>query len=340
MIVSLVKKHTFVISAFALLLLAGGFFGYQLLPYPNAVSQEGYHVIKTWPNLPQDLELGQVAGVAVDSHNQVYLFSRREKSWQSDTYDTTLIASATILVLDHATGELLTSWGENQFIMPHGLTIDALGNAWVTDVGLHQVFKFDRTGKLLLTLGTRAQAGNDATHFNEPTDVAVATDGSFFVSDGYSNSRIVKFAPDGTYLREWGNKGTKPGQFDTPHGIAVDQAGHVYVADRGNARVQIFDENGQFLSVWQGRQYGRPWAIRVVSDGFIYVVDGGDQKQFLPDRARVLKLGSSGEILDVFGGYGKRAGAFIWPHAIAVARDGSIYVGEVGEGKRVQKFSK
>jgi hypothetical protein len=102
MISSLTKKRTFITFALALLLLlAGGFFGYELLPYPDAVSQEGYHIIETWPNLPQDLELGQVTGVAVDSHNQVYLFSRREKNWQSDTYDDTLIASATILVLDH-----------------------------------------------------------------------------------------------------------------------------------------------------------------------------------------------------------------------------------------------
>jgi peptidylamidoglycolate lyase len=247
MIFSLAKKRTFITSAFVLLLLAGGFLSYLLLPYPDAVSQEGYQVVEDWPNLPQDLALGQVAGVGVDSQNQIYLFSRREKSWQSDTYDDTLIASATILVLDHATGELLTSWGENQFVMPHGLTVDALDNVWVTDVGLHQVFKFDGTGKLLLTLGTRAQPGSDARHFNEPTDVSVATDGSFFVSDGYSNSRIVKFAADGTYLLEWGSKGTKPGQFDTPHSIAVDLAGHVYVADRGMLECKFLTKAGNYF---------------------------------------------------------------------------------------------
>jgi sugar lactone lactonase YvrE len=111
------------------------------------------------------------------------------------------------------------------------------------------------------------------------------------------------------------------------------------VADRGNARLQVFDENGRFLDIWQDiRQIGRPWAVRVDSAGFIYIVDGGDQNRWLPDRARILKLTPDGEIVDRFGAYGSRPGHFIWPHALAIGSDDALYVAEVGRGQRVQKF--
>jgi DNA-binding beta-propeller fold protein YncE len=129
------------------------------------------------------------------------------------------------------------------------------------------------------------------------------------------------------------------GEFDVPHSLDVDAAGRVYVADRGNARVQIFDENGRVLTSWQDMlQIGRPWAVRVGGDGFVYVVDGGDQNIWLPDRARIFKLTPDGGIVVRFGAYGRQPGHFIWPHALAIGSDGAVYVAEVGRGRRVQKF--
>ena len=224
--------------------------------------------------------------------------------------------------------------------MPHGLTIDDQDHLWLTDVGLHQVLKFDSAGNLLMTLGERGIPGEDEAHFNMPTDVAIAPDGSFYVSDGYVNSRITKFSQDGKYIASWGTKGTDAGQFDVPHSIALDSQGRVYVADRGNARIQIFDETGQFLEEWKELSLGRPWAVRIDSTGNIFVIDGGDQNEFWPDRARVLKVDSEGNVLASFGSYGKAPGQFIWPHTIAVGPDGALYVGEVATGMRIQKFVK
>ena len=118
-------------------------------------------------------------------------------------------------------------------------------------VGLHQIFKFSHEGNLLLKLGVAKTPGNDSLHFDLPTDVAVADDGSFYVSDGYGNSRVVKFSKEGKYLFEWGKKGDKPGEFNTPHMIDLDTYGNVYVADRENNRIQKFDAHGIFLKEWR-----------------------------------------------------------------------------------------
>ena len=284
--------------------------------------------------------IGQVSGVDVDSNGDIFVFHRAERVWEGEELTLELIPSPTIFILDDETGNLIESWGADMFVMPHSLTIDKDDNVWLTDVGLHQVFKFDRTGNLLMVIGERGVAGEDATHFNMPTDVAVAPDGSFYVSDGYGNSRIVKFSPDGTYLTSWGSKGTAPGQFDVPHSITLDPQGRVYVADRGNARLQIFDGAGKFITEWKSASLGRPWAVRINEAGNVFIIDGGDQPEFWPDRARILKLDSEGNILASFGSYGEAPGQFIWPHTIAIGPDDTLYIGEVATGMRIQKFTK
>jgi len=303
-------------------------------------SGELYHAVSDWPVSQNNIKIGQVSGVAVDSSGNVFVFQRADKVWEGEALTLETISAATVLILDSQTGSVINKWGADMFVMPHGLTIDADDNLWLTDVGLHQVFKFDRAGNLLMTLGERGVAGNDETHFNMPTDVAVAKDGSFFVSDGYGNSRIVKFSSEGKYLMSWGDKGNGSGQFDIPHSIAIDSKGILYVADRGNARLQLFNENGQFIAEWKASYLGRPWAVRISHTGNIYVVDGGDQSQFWPDRARILKLDLEGNLLAAFGSFGNAPGQFIWPHAIAVGLDEALYVGEVSTGMRVQKFTK
>ena len=310
----------------------------KILATPAPMGQP-FTLVSAWPQLPADMHLGQVSGVGVDSQGQVFVFHRAERVWQGENFGLDKIPSPTIAVFDGASGALLREWGANTFVIPHSLTVDQDDNLWLTDVGLHQVFKFDREGNLLLVLGEPGVPGNDETHFNMPTDVAIAPDGSFYVSDGYGNARVIHFAAAGEFLHQWGTAGDGPGQFAVPHGLALDAQGQVYVADRGNARLQIFTAEGAWVTTWDGGEIGRPWAVRISPDGVVYVVDGGDQREFWPDRARILKLDQAGNVLAAFGAYGDEPGQFIWPHTLALAADGSLYIGEVATGMRVQKFS-
>ncbi len=297
---------------------------------------EPYTVVHGWPVLPEGYVLGQVSGVGVDSHNHVFVFHRAEQSWAQDKSHA--ISSPTILMFEGANGKLLASWGENRFLEPHGLRIDREDNVWVTDRALQQVFKFSHDGRLLMTLGTERTAGLDGTHFNKPTDVAFAADGSIYVSDGYGNNRIAKFSADGKFLLDWGRKGQEPGEFDLPHNVAVDAQGLVYVADRSNSRIQVFDANGKFLRMWKSEELARPWGLAIGPDNMLYVVDGGDLKPAPPDRGRLLKLDLQGKILAKWSRFGNYDGQIYWGHDLAVGKDGAVYVGDVYHGMRVQKF--
>ena len=297
---------------------------------------EPYSVVHGWPQLPSGFVLGQVSGVAVDSHNHVFVFHRAENSWAADK--THVIPSATILCFDGASGKLLASWGQNRFLEPHGLRVDSHDNVWVTDRALQQVFKFSHDGALLLTLGVERTPGLDATHFNLPTDIAFAPDGSIYVSDGYGNNRVAKFSSDGKFLLDWGRKGDAPGEFNLPHSVAVDAGGLVYVADRSNGRIQVFDDTGKFLKAWKSQELGRPWSLTVGPDNLLYVVDGGDLRPAPPDRGQLLKLDLSGKILAKWSRFGNYDGQIYWGHDLAVGKDGAVYVGDVYHGMRVQKF--
>jgi peptidylamidoglycolate lyase len=303
---------------------------------PQQRSREPYSVVHGWPILPDGMVLGQVSGIAVDSHNHVFVFHRAESSWATDK--TRPIASPAILCFDGPSGKLLSSWGENRFIEPHGLRVDSHDNVWVTDRALQQVLEFNHEGKLLLTIGTERVAGTGATHFDKPTDIAFASDGSIYVSDGYGNNRVAKFSPDGKFLLDWGHKGHGTGEFDLPHSVAVDAQGLVYIADRSNSRIQIFDANGKFLKMWSSSELGRPWSLTIGPDNFLYVVDGGDLKPAPPDRGQLLKLDLSGKIIAKWSRFGNYDGQIYWGHDVAVGKDGAVYVGDVYHGMRAQKF--
>jgi peptidylamidoglycolate lyase len=301
-----------------------------------ALADSSYEVVRDWPALPAEHTLGLCAGVGVDSHNDVFVFHRNERAWTTP-FPEEPIAKPTVAVLDGRTGKLLAEWGAGEFIMPHGLTLDREDNVWLTDVGRQQVFKYTHEGRLLMTLGERGVAGADQAHFNLPTDIAVLPDGSFYVSDGYRNTRVVKFDAAGHYEFEWGGKGSEPGKFNLPHGVALDSRGRVYVCDRTNSRLQVFDPRGKFLAEWKGPEIGRPYGVSVAANGHIFLVDGGDQSTTPPNRSKAVELDPAGKVVDTFGSYGAEPGQFQLGHDIAVAPDGSIYVAE-GKGKRVQKF--
>jgi DNA-binding beta-propeller fold protein YncE len=186
--------------------------------------------------MPAGWKFGRVSAVTVDSRGEVYVFHRGDK--------------ADPIVVFDAQGKYLRSWGRGMFGNEHAIRADPEDNIWVTDNGDHQVIEFDRQGKLLRTLGVKGKAGAGRDTFNRPTDIAFTRSGEFYVSDGYGNSRVVKFSKDGRYLLEWGRFGTGPGEFNTPHSVAVDSKGRVYVSDRENNRIQIFDGEGKFLKMW------------------------------------------------------------------------------------------
>lgn len=300
------------------------------------IAESHHEVVADWPALPENHSLGLCSGVGVDSHNRVFVFHRSGRVWTTP-FPKEPIAAATVSIIDGKSGKLLSSWGENRFIMPHGLSIDQHDNVWLTDVGLQQVFKCTPEGKVLLTLGEAGQSGADHNHFNLPTDVAVLPDGSFYVSDGYRNTRVVKFAADGRYDFEWGGKGAGPGEFNLPHGIAVDARGRVYVCDRSNSRLQIFDARGKFIDQWKGPHIGRPYGVAVGPEGHIYIIDGGDPLLKPSQRGKAVELDADGHVIDTFGSHGKEIGQFQTGHDIAVGPDGAVYVADSG-GKRVEKF--
>jgi len=301
-----------------------------------SLAQPAHEVVPGWPLLPEGHVLGLCAGVGVDAQNRVLVFHRSGRVW-SNPFPKEAIAAPTVSVFDGATGRLLSSWGANRFIMPHGLTVDHAGNLWLTDVGLHQVFEFSPEGKVLLTLGEAGVPGEDTTHFNLPTDVAVLSDGSFYVSDGYKNTRVLKFSATGRFEFEWGTKGGGPGEFNLPHGITLDPQGRIIVCDRENERLQVFDAKGAFLHEWKGPQIGKPYGIATGPDGHLFVIDGGSPSLKRELRGKTVELDAAGQIIDTFGSYGKEPGQFQLGHDIAIGPDGAVYVAE-GTGARVQKF--
>jgi DNA-binding beta-propeller fold protein YncE len=270
-----------------------------------------YQPVSGWPKVPDDVTLGSVSAVATDSADRVFVFHRGKRP---------------VLVFDRD-GKFLRSWGDDHIKTAHGLRIDADNNVWVTDIGNHQVMKFDAAGKLLLSLGKKGEPGADADHFDRPTDVAVAPGGEFYVADGYGNARVLKFSKEGKLLKQWGKKGSGEGEFNLPHAVCLDAKGRVYVADRENNRVQVFDADGKFLAQW--KESGAPFGLFLTRDGRLFVADG---------RANWVKvLDGEGKALGRWGEKGKGPGQFMLPHMLCVDSQGSVYVAEV-DGRRVQKF--
>lgn len=262
--------------------------------------------------LPKDITLGACSAVDIDSQGRLYFYHRGKQP----------------ILCFNRNGKFLRSWGDNIIGMAHGLRVDRDDNIWVTDIKHHTVFKFSPKGKLLLALGKVDQPGTGTDQFNKPTDIAFGAKGEIYVSDGYGNSRVMKFAPNGKFLMQWGKPGKGPGEFDTPHSILVDRKGRVIVGDRENDRVQIFDGQGKLLEIWTGFA---PYGMAFDSRGTLFVADG---------RANaILQIGPSGKPVKKWGSKGKRPGEFSLPHMLASDKSGNLYIAEVGN-KRFQKMTR
>jgi DNA-binding beta-propeller fold protein YncE len=255
-----------------------------------------YHTTRDWGELPAGMKWAAVTAVEPVPDGTIYVIHRCVANSCANRSEAPILKY-------NADGKLLASWGSGMFIFPHGATIDPDGNLWVTDArgenGIgHQVFKFDRNGKVLMTLGKKGVSGSGPDLFDQPTDVVIAPSGDIFVTDSHrngKNNRVVKFSKDGKYITEWGKKGSGPGEMSEPHTIAIDSRGRLFVGDRENNRIQIFDQDGRYLDQW--RQFGRPSGIFITSDDTIYVADsesGPDTgARELPGIKKGIRIGSA-----------------------------------------------
>jgi sugar lactone lactonase YvrE len=251
-----------------------------------------YRTIDNWATLPQGMTMGQAAGVDVDRDGNIWVAQRCGSNTCNGRND------APILHFDPS-GKLIRSFGSGMFVFPHGVFADPDGNVWVTDaLGTegkgHQIFKFTPTGQVLMTLGKPGAGTGGTDTLNRPSDVIVGRNGDIFVADGHGGnavSRIVKFSSEGKFLKAWGKTGSGRGEFNVPHALALDSSGRLFVADRMNNRIQIFDQEGSFLEEWT--QFGRPSGLHITADDTIYVSDSESDASRHPGWKRGIRVGSA-----------------------------------------------
>ena len=296
-----------------------------------------YELIENWAKIPDDYIFGNPTGVALKSNQNLVVFHRGSRSWQVPMPKEKIIED-TFIEIDKATGKIIKSWGSNLFIMPHGLEIDKEDNIWITDVGLHQVIKYDSNGNELMALGKEYTPGKDSLHFNLPTDVAVSENGSFYVSDGYGNSRIIKFYSEGEYLFEWGVFGENKNEFNIPHGLDLDKNGNVYVADRENNKIQKFDSLGNFIAEWKNEVIGQLYSVNINHyENYLFGIDYVVSENLNPLGSDIIKFDLDLNLKTKFGRSGNYKGPKARYHDIQVDNKGNIYVGDI-LNNTIQKF--
>jgi len=256
---------------------------------PNVGAQSGqlpnpYHEVANWAKLPAGAAWAGVISVDPAADGGVWVLHRSDPP---------------ILRFDQS-GKTVTSFGGGMLVQAHGMTLDRDGSVWVTDAQIkdgrgNQVFKFSPSGALLMTLGKAGIAGGGNDVFSGPCDVMIGQNGDIFVADGHVAgspvNRIVKFSKDGKFIKAWGKRGSAPGEFDTPHGLAMDSRGRIFVADRGNSRIQIFDQDGRFLDQW--KQFGRPSGVFIDRNDAMYVADSQSNSKQNPGFTRGIRVGSA-----------------------------------------------
>lgn len=305
-------------------------------------------VIANWGDLPAGREWGSTAGIDIDPNDgHIWAYERCGASAFGGGVPVNCDNNPVdpIFKFDRNTGEILANFGGGIMVTPHGIHVDADGNVWVTDfVGNeegtkgHQVHKFSPDGELLMSLGTPGQAGSGPNQFNQPNDVITGPDGSIYVSDGHggqgmitnqameegraagATARVIKFAPDGTRIKEWGTIGVRHGEFRTPHALAFDSMGRLWVADRGNHRIEIFDQDGNYLE--SRYAYGRISGLFITADDVVYAIDSESSPTNHPNWMNGVRIGPVDE---------DRITGFIPPFE----RESRVYQGTAGEGVAV-----
>ena len=309
-------------------------------PLPNPTPT----IIKEWGPLPDGRRWGSTAGVDIGPDGHVWAYDLCGDYGLGGGCDNSNVDP--ILKFDRHTGEVLTSFGAGLFVMPHGIHVDSDGNVWVTDMGGneagtkgHQVIKFSPEGEVLMRLGQAGVAGSGPDTFNRPCDVITAPNGDIFVGDGHdgqsdnpppgSTGRIMKFTKDGEFIKEWGRVGSAPGEFRTPHALAFDSQGRLFVADRGNHRIQIFDQDGNYIDSYY--QFGRVSGLFITADDTLYAIDSESTETSYPNWRTGVRIGKTTE---------DKVTAFIPPHfsdtrplgvageGVAVDTDGNVYGAE------------
>ncbi|MQA90240.1 MAG: hypothetical protein GEU90_08395 [Gemmatimonas sp.] len=329
---------------------------------PNPITGEGIpnpnpNRVGSWATLPEGREWGSTAGIAIDpTDGHIWAYERCASgsaggpgvNCDSNPVDP-------IFKFDRNTGEILANFGAGVFVTPHGIHVDQEGNVWVTDFAGneegtkgHQVHKFSPEGELLLSLGVAGQPGNGPDNFNQPNDVIVAPDGSILVADGHSGqgmtnqdaidegleegltARVVKFSPEGEFLLEWGEIGTEHGQFRTPHALAFDSQDRLWVADRGNHRIEIYDQEGNYLE--SRYQYGRISDVFITEDDRVYAIDSESNRLQHINWSNGVRIGQVDR--DYIEGFippwesDSRPGHGVAGEGVAVDADGNVYVAE------------
>jgi DNA-binding beta-propeller fold protein YncE len=263
-----------------------------LLTAASGVRQPNpYKTIPNWGQLPEGRKWGSTSAIDIAPNGNLWVAER----CGANTCDGSDLPP--VLEFDPS-GKLLKSFGAGMFVFPHGMYVDAEGNVWVTDAQGkngkgHQVFKFNADGKVLLTLGKAGVAGSGPDEFNQPSDVVVAPNGDIFVADGHdtgTNMRVVKFNKDGTFIKSWGKPGSAPGEFNVPHALAFDSKGRLFVADRANNRLQIFDQDGNFIDALT--QFSRLSGIYIDRNDVLYGSDSESNTKRHPGWKRGIRVGS------------------------------------------------
>jgi hypothetical protein len=320
-----------------------------------------YELVQGWPQnyCGDGYQIGSTAGIWAESPDRVFIFNRGCLPVLKDTrgaaesfiparnasgYDLSQKDSSRHPRWDHIVnivdrnGRLVESWEQHNkmFVRPHRVLVnpyDPDRHVWLVDDGAHSIYKFTRDGKkLVMQLGEFKVPGDDDKHFNRPTDVAWLPDGTFFVSDGYVNTRVAKFDRNGKFLMDWGMKGnppreTRPSYMNTVHAVVVDKKNRVYISDRANSRIQVFDENGKFLDAWPNMR--RPYSLLMTDDQHLWAADGTTQK--------FTKHDLNGKLLFSWGTFGAFPGGFWGVHQFHVDGEGNLYTADVHVG-RPQKF--
>jgi hypothetical protein len=341
----------------------------------QSAPQIKFHAQTDFLQLPPDRYLGEAAGVAVNSKGHIFVFSR------GDTMGPAYGAAAAQLLEFDSGGKFLREIGHHLYAwsFAHAVKVDKEDNIWVADKGSDMVIKFNPEGRVVMVFGRKQEASDEGTEplkhprpplppvdaqFRQVTDMAWDAAGNTFISDGYINSRVAKIDKDGNWVKSWGEPGAGPGQFNVPHSIATDEAGNVYVADRGNGRIQVFDGDGKFLREihidvpydhsirpWMGNKpsemppsaeapapfsktmlNGSPWAICITPGPHqvLYAADGYP--------GRIYKLTLDGKVLGVLGASGRSPGQFGWIHELACPSENILFAAELLNW-RVQKLT-